>query len=91
MNGIEQVRRAFRSKYSFDLPLTWLQACLSWLRDQYQLADLTNSYTLERIQEQWLHTDISLISDVQSLPNDFDINAKKIQLTGKYLFQVNTS
>jgi len=88
MNAIDNVRRAFRSKYSFDIQTTWLQACLVWLRDQFQLPDLTNNYSLEKIYNQWLHTDISLIADAHSLPNDLDLNAKKIQLTGKYALQV---
>jgi hypothetical protein len=91
MNVIDNVRRAFRSKYSFDIQTTWLQACLVWLRDQFQLPDLTNNYSLEKIFHQWLHTDISLIADAYSLPNDLDLNAKKVQLTGKYPLQVNRS
>lgn len=88
MNTIDNVRRAFRSKYSFDVPSIWLQACLIWLRDQFQLPDLTNNYSLEKIYHQWLHTNISLIADASSLPNDLDLNAKKVQLTGKYALQV---
>jgi hypothetical protein len=88
MNAIDNVRRAFRSKYSFDVPSIWLQACLIWLRDQFQLPDLTNNYSLEKIYHQWLHTNISLIADASSLPNDLDLNAKKVQLTGKYALQV---
>lgn len=88
MNTIDNVRRAFRSKYSFDMQSTWLQACLVWLRDQFQLPDLTNNYALEKIYNQWLHTDISLIADAQCLPNDLDLNAKKVQLSGKYALQV---
>ena len=88
MNITENVRRAFRSKYSFDIQSTWLQACLTWLRDQFQLTDLTNNYTLEKVFNQWIHTDISLIADTQSLPNDLDLNAKKVQLSGKYPLQV---
>ena len=88
MNGIDSVRRAFRSKYSIDVPSNWLQACVTWLRDQYQLADLTSTYTLERIYQQWLHTDLTLLSDAYCLPSDLDLNAKKVQLTGKYPLQV---
>jgi hypothetical protein len=88
MNAIDNIRRAFRSKYSFDIQSTWLQACIIWLRDQFQLPDLTNNYTLEKIYNQWLHTDISLIADAYCLPNDLDLNAKKIQLSGKYALQV---
>lgn len=88
MNTIDNVRRAFRSKYSFDIQSTWLQACINWLRDQFQLPDLTNNYSLDKIYNQWLHTDISLIADAHYLPNDLDLNAKKIQLTGKYPLQV---
>jgi hypothetical protein len=88
MNVHDNVRRAFRSKYSFDIQTTWLQACITWLRDQFQLPDLTNNYALEKIYNQWLHTDISLIADAQSLPNDLDLNAKKVQLSGKYALQV---
>ena len=91
MNITENVRRAFRSKYSFDIQTTWLQACLIWLRDQFQLPDLTNNYALEKVFNQWLHADISLIADAHSLPNDLDLNAKKVQLTGKYALQVNPS
>lgn len=91
MNAVDQVRRAFRSKYSFDVQATWLQACLIWLRDQYQLADLTNSCTLERIYQQWLHTDLALIADAHCLPSDLDLNAKKVQLTGKYSLQVTSA
>lgn len=91
MNITENVRRAFRSKYSFDIQTTWLQACLIWLRDQFQLPDLTNNYALEKVFDQWLHTDISLIADAHSLPNDLDLNAKRVQLTGKYALQVNSS
>ncbi|CAF3855474.1 unnamed protein product [Adineta steineri] len=90
MNAIDNIRRAFRSKYSFDVQSTWLQACIVWLRDQYQLADLTNNYTLEKIYNQWLHTDIALIADAYSLPNDLDLNAKKVQLSGKYALQINS-
>ncbi|UJR28262.1 hypothetical protein I4U23_009512 [Adineta vaga] len=90
MNVTDNVRRAFRSKYSFDVPSIWLQACLVWLRDQFQLADLTNSYTLEKIYNQWLHTDIALIADASCLPNDLDLNAKKVQLSGKYALQINS-
>lgn len=88
MNAIDNVRRAFRSKYSFDVQSTWLQPCLAWLQDQFQLADFTNNYTLEKIYAQWLHTDIALIPDASSLPNDLDLNAKKVQLSGKYALQV---
>jgi hypothetical protein len=91
MNSVDQVRRAFRSKYSFDVQATWLQACLTWLRDQYQLTDLTNTYTLERIYQQWLHTDLALIADAHCLPSDLDLNAKKVQLTGKYSLQVTSA
>ena len=90
MNAIEPVRRAFRSKYAFDVQPVWLQACISWLRDQYQLADLTSSYSLERIYHQWLHTDLTMIADAQCLPNDLDLNAKKVQLSGKYALQINS-
>ncbi|CAM4741440.1 unnamed protein product [Rotaria magnacalcarata] len=90
MNIIDNVRRAFRSKYSFDVQSTWLQPCLAWLRDQFQLTELTNNYALEKIYNQWLHTDITLIADAYSLPNDFDINAKKVQLSGKYALQINS-
>ncbi|CAF4864954.1 unnamed protein product [Rotaria socialis] len=88
MNTIDNVRRAFRSKYSFDVQSTWLQPCLAWLRDQFQLTELTNNYALEKIYNQWLHTDITLIADAYSLPNDLDLNAKKVQLSGKYALQV---
>ncbi|CAF2963446.1 unnamed protein product [Rotaria sp. Silwood2] len=90
MNDIDNVRRAFRSKYSFDIQPTWLQPCLAWLRDQFQLTELTNNYTLEKIYNQWLHTDISLIADACYLPSDLDLNAKKIQLSGKYALQINS-
>ncbi|CAF4534328.1 unnamed protein product [Rotaria sp. Silwood1] len=90
MNVIDNVRRAFRSKYSFDIQSTWLQACLAWLGDQFQLTELTNNYTLEKIYKQWLHTDISLIADACYLPNDLDLNAKKVQLNGKYALQINS-
>ena len=90
MNSVDHVRRAFRSKYSFDVQATWLQACLAWLRDQYQLADVTNSYSLERIYQQWLHSDLALIADAHCLPSDLDLNAKKVQLTGKYGLQVTS-
>ena len=86
--AVENVRRAFRSKYSFDVQSTWLQACLVWLRDQFQLADFTNHYSLERIYNQWLHTDLALIADAHCLPADLDLNAKKVQLSGKYGLQV---
>jgi hypothetical protein len=88
MNFTDNVRRAFRSKYSFDVQTTWLQACLIWLRDQFQLADVTNNYTLEKIYNQWLHTDLTLIAHTPCLPNDLDLNAKKVQLSGKYALQV---
>ncbi|CAF0801492.1 unnamed protein product [Rotaria sordida] len=90
MNVIDNVRRAFRSKYSFDIQSTWLQPCLAWLRDQFQITELTNNYTLEKIYTQWLHTDIALIADACCLPNDLDLNAKKIQLSGKYALQINS-
>lgn len=88
MNATENVRRAFRSKYSFDVQPAWLHACLAWLRDQFQLADLTSTYTLEKVYNQWLHTDLALVADASSLPNDLDLNAKKVQLTGRYALQV---
>ncbi|CAF1305071.1 unnamed protein product [Adineta ricciae] len=90
MNVTDNVRRAFRSKYSFDVPSTWLQACLTWLRDQFQLPNLTNNCTLEKVYNQWLHTDIALLADASCLPSDLDLNAKKVQLTGKYALQINS-
>ena len=88
MNITDNVRRAFRSKYSFDIQASWLQPCLIWLRDQFQLTELTNNYTLEKVYTQWLHTNISLIADAHCLPNDLDLHAKKVQLSGKYPLQV---
>ncbi|CAF0779574.1 unnamed protein product [Didymodactylos carnosus] len=86
---LDNIQQSFNRKYTFSPPDQWLKLCLDWLKSEYQFATLTNDYCLERIYEQWLHSDLNLIQGMKSLPDTCLQDDQKILLSGKYPLQIN--
>ncbi|NWI63751.1 RMI1 protein, partial [Todus mexicanus] len=76
------------STWHIKVPLTWLEACISWIQEENSGSNLSQGQINRQVFEQWLLTDLRDL-EYPVLP-DCILDAPKGQLSGFYSIQVDS-
>ncbi|XP_053909989.1 recQ-mediated genome instability protein 1 [Cuculus canorus] len=76
------------STWHVKVPLTWLEACISWIQEENNGGNLTQAQINKQVFEQWLLTDLRDL-EYAVLP-DCILGAPKGELSGFYSIQIDS-
>ncbi|NWS62430.1 RMI1 protein, partial [Chunga burmeisteri] len=76
------------STWHVKVPLTWLEACISWIQEENSGNNLTQAQINKQVFEQWLLTDLRDL-EYPILP-DCILDAPKGELSGFYSIQIDS-
>ncbi|XP_051028632.1 recQ-mediated genome instability protein 1 [Acomys russatus] len=70
------------------VPVMWLEACVNWIQEENNNANLSQAQVNEQVWEQWLLTDLRDLEQ-PLLPDDI-LEIPKGELNGFYALQINS-
>ncbi|NXG59335.1 RMI1 protein, partial [Hemiprocne comata] len=76
------------STWHVKVPLTWLEACISWIQEENSGSNLSQAQINKQVFEQWLLTDLRDL-EYPVLP-DWILDAPKGELLGFYSIQIDS-
>ncbi|KFW12572.1 PREDICTED: recQ-mediated genome instability protein 1 [Eurypyga helias] len=88
LNIAARVETWLSSTWHVKVPLTWLEACISWIQEENSGSNLSQAQINRQVFEQWLLTDLRDL-EYPILP-DFVLSAPKGELSGFYSIQVDS-
>ncbi|XP_069736648.1 recQ-mediated genome instability protein 1 [Phaenicophaeus curvirostris] len=87
-NIAARVETWLSSTWHVKVPLTWLEACISWIQEENNGGNLTQAQINKQVFEQWLLTDLRDL-EYAILP-DCVLGAPKGELSGFYSIQIDS-
>ncbi|KFQ42794.1 PREDICTED: recQ-mediated genome instability protein 1 [Nestor notabilis] len=87
-NIAARVESWLSSKWHVKVPLTWLEACISWIQEENNGSNLSQAQINSQVFEQWLLTDLRDL-EYPILP-DCILGAPKGELSGFYSIQIDS-
>ncbi|KFO09967.1 RecQ-mediated genome instability protein 1 [Balearica regulorum gibbericeps] len=87
-NIAARVETWLSSTWHVKVPLTWLEACISWIQEENSGSDLSQAQINRQVFEQWLLTDLRDL-EYPILP-DCILDAPKGELSGFYSIQIDS-
>ncbi|NXG71048.1 RMI1 protein, partial [Baryphthengus martii] len=87
-NIAARVETWLSSTWHVKVPLTWLEACISWIQEENSGSNLSQAQINRQVFEQWLLTDLRDL-EYPILP-DCILDAPKGELSGFYSIQVDS-
>ncbi|XP_030326869.1 recQ-mediated genome instability protein 1 [Strigops habroptila] len=87
-NIAARVESWLSSKWHVKVPLTWLDACISWIQEENNGSNLSQTQINSQVFEQWLLTDLRDL-EYPILP-DCILGAPKGELSGFYSIQIDS-
>ncbi|XP_008944089.1 PREDICTED: recQ-mediated genome instability protein 1, partial [Merops nubicus] len=87
-NIAARVETWLSSTWHVKVPLTWLEACISWIQEENSGGNLSQAQINRQVFEQWLLTDLRDL-EYPILP-DCILDAPKGELSGFYSIQVDS-
>ncbi|KFQ69234.1 RecQ-mediated genome instability protein 1 [Phaethon lepturus] len=87
-NIAARVETWLSSKWHVKVPLTWLEACISWIHEENTGSNLSQAQINCQVFEQWLLTDLRDL-EYPILP-DCILDAPKGELSGFYSIQIDS-
>ncbi|NWH23657.1 recQ-mediated genome instability protein 1 [Grus americana] len=87
-NVAARVETWLSSTWHVKVPLTWLEACISWIQEENSGSDLSQAQINRQVFEQWLLTDLRDL-EYPILP-DCISEAPKGELSGFYSIQIDS-
>ncbi|KAM9263169.1 recQ-mediated genome instability protein 1 [Morus bassanus] len=87
-NIAARVETWLSSTWHVKVPLTWLEACISWIREENTGSNLSQAQINRQVFEQWLLTDLRDL-EYPILP-DCVLDAPKGELSGFYSIQIDS-
>ncbi|KFZ51481.1 RecQ-mediated genome instability protein 1 [Podiceps cristatus] len=87
-NTAARVETWLSSTWHVKVPLTWLQACISWIQEENSGSNLSQAQINRQVFEQWLLTDLRDL-EYPVLP-DCILDAPKGELSGFYSIQIDS-
>ncbi|NWU20592.1 RMI1 protein, partial [Dyaphorophyia castanea] len=76
------------STWHVKVPLTWLEACINWIREENSGSNLSQAQINKQVFEQWLLTDLRDL-EYPILPNCI-LDTPKGELSGFYSIQIDS-
>ncbi|KFO89795.1 RecQ-mediated genome instability protein 1 [Buceros rhinoceros silvestris] len=87
-NTAARVEAWLSSTWHVKVPLTWLEACISWIQEENSGSNLSQAQMNRQVFEQWLLTDLRDL-EYPILP-DCILDAPKGELSGFYSIQIDS-
>ncbi|NXU28704.1 RMI1 protein, partial [Thalassarche chlororhynchos] len=87
-NIAARVETWLSSTWHVKVPLTWLEACISWIQEENTGSNLSQAQINRQVFEQWLLTDLRDL-EYPILP-DCILGAPKGELSGFYAIQIDS-
>ncbi|NWX22875.1 RMI1 protein, partial [Aegotheles bennettii] len=87
-NTAARVETWLSSTWHVKVPLTWLEACISWIQEENSGSNLSQAQINRQVFEQWLLTDLRDL-EYPILP-DCILDAPKGELLGFYSIQIDS-
>ncbi|NXK25643.1 RMI1 protein, partial [Arenaria interpres] len=87
-NVAARVETWLSSTWHVKVPLTWLEACISWIQEENGGSNLSQAQINRQVFEQWLLTDLRDL-EYPILP-DCILDAPKGELSGFYSIQIDS-
>ncbi|NXR02971.1 RMI1 protein, partial [Sagittarius serpentarius] len=87
-NIAARVETWLSSTWHVKVPLTWLEACISWIQEENSGTNLSQAQVNRQVFEQWLLTDLRDL-EYPILP-DCILDAPKGELSGFYSIQIDS-
>lgn len=87
-NIAARVETWLSSTWHVKVPLTWLEACISWIQEENSGSNLSQAQINRQVFEQWLLTDLRDL-EYPILP-DCILDAPKGELSGFYSIQIDS-
>ncbi|KFQ96154.1 RecQ-mediated genome instability protein 1 [Nipponia nippon] len=87
-NVAARVETWLSSTWHVKVPLTWLEACISWIQEENSGSNLSQAQINRQVFEQWLLTDLRDL-EYPILP-DCILDAPKGELSGFYSIQIDS-
>ncbi|KAM6187702.1 recQ-mediated genome instability protein 1 [Sarcoramphus papa] len=87
-NVATRVETWLSSTWHVKVPLTWLEACISWIQEENSGSNLSQAQINRQVFEQWLLTDLRDL-EYPVLP-DCILDAPKGELSGFYSIQIDS-
>ncbi|NWH53471.1 RMI1 protein, partial [Fregata magnificens] len=87
-NIAARVETWLSSTWHVKVPLTWLEACISWIQEENSGSNLSQAQINRQVFEQWLLTDLRDL-EYPVLP-DCILDAPKGELSGFYSIQIDS-
>ncbi|NXJ02924.1 RMI1 protein, partial [Psophia crepitans] len=87
-NIAARVETWLSSTWHVKVPLTWLEACISWIQEENRGSNLSQAQINRQVFEQWLLTDLRDL-EYPILP-DCILDAPKGDLSGFYSIQIDS-
>ncbi|NXL00967.1 RMI1 protein, partial [Mesembrinibis cayennensis] len=87
-NVAARVETWLASTWHVKVPLTWLEACISWIQEENSGSNLSQPQINRQVFEQWLLTDLRDL-EYPVLP-DCVLDAPKGELSGFYSIQIDS-
>ncbi|XP_071588194.1 recQ-mediated genome instability protein 1 isoform X2 [Heliangelus exortis] len=88
INIASRVETWLSSTWHVKVPLTWLEACISWIQEENSGNNLSQAQINRQVFEQWLLTDLRDL-EYPILP-DCILDAPKGELLGSYSIQIDS-
>ncbi|KFP38657.1 RecQ-mediated genome instability protein 1 [Chlamydotis macqueenii] len=87
-NIAARVETWLSSAWHVKVPLTWLEACISWIQEENSGGNLSQAQINKQVFEQWLLTDLRDL-EYPILPGSI-LDAPKGELSGFYSIQIDS-
>ncbi|NXN96486.1 RMI1 protein, partial [Rhinopomastus cyanomelas] len=84
----KRVETWLSSAWHVKVPLTWLEACISWIQEENSGSHLSQAQINRQVFQQWLLTDLRDL-EYPILP-DYILNASTGELSGFYSIQIDS-
>lgn len=87
-SAVVRVETWLLATWHIKVPLLWLEACVNWIQEENNNANLSQAQINKQVLEQWLLTDLRDLEH-PLLPDDI-LEVPKGELNGFYALQINS-
>lgn len=87
-SAVLRVETWLLATWNIKVPLMWLEACVNWIQEENNSANLSQAQINKQVLEQWLLTDLRDLEH-PLLPDDI-LEIPKGELNGFYALQINS-
>ncbi|XP_028627788.1 recQ-mediated genome instability protein 1 [Grammomys surdaster] len=87
-SAVSRVETWLLATWHVKVPLMWLEACVNWIQEENNSANLSQAQINKQVLEQWLLTDLRDLEH-PLLPDDI-LEIPKGELNGFYALQINS-